>query len=165
MLLYEVGSGVREQIDTRTDSKQQALVQVARQLALKYPMNQIKTYQNAADSLRAPFWDWASNSNFPDAVTTPTISVCTYPKGIKEEIPNPLYAYTYPSAAAFAGRSTTSRCSPATGNRQLASAGLTSKVVSLHLDISHRVTSMAAWQCLLMFTSIMFSFGPQTTRL
>jgi len=109
---------------------------MAQQIALLYPNNKKRAYQNAADSLRAPFWDWASNSSLPDVATRPTISVCTYNKATKQEIPNPLYTYNYPVSASngqfgeFFGHGSTKRCTATQGNPQLDSASLKSNVVS-----------------------------------
>jgi len=117
---------------------------MAQQIALLYQNNKIRTYQNAADTLRLPFWDWAADSSMPDVTTRATISVCTYPKGTKQEIPNPLYAYNYPSSASngqfgsFSGRGSTTRCSASRGDSQLSSAGLTSLVVSHVLGRNHK---------------------------
>ena len=74
----------------------------ALQIANTYPTSLRSRYQAAAQNLRIPYWDWASNSSMPDLVNQPMISVNT-PSGILN-INNPLLMYSFhpqPSASDF----------------------------------------------------------------
>ena len=61
-----------------------------------------KTYQvdtqswvAAAQNLRAPYWDWATNSVPPSQVISDqTVSIVT-PDGQTTDVPNPLLQYTF----------------------------------------------------------------------
>jgi tyrosinase len=49
----------------------------------------------AAENLRAPYWDWASNSVPPDEVISlQNVEIIT-PDGRTTSVPNPLYQYTF----------------------------------------------------------------------
>ena len=50
-------------------------------------------YQNAAQTLRIPYWDWAINPTMPALVSNVTVTV-NGPKGL-QNIANPLYNYTF----------------------------------------------------------------------
>ncbi|KAI9789795.1 MAG: hypothetical protein M1835_001430 [Candelina submexicana] len=66
-------------------------------------------YQAAAENLRAPYWDWASNdtqSRIPDVVSAPTINVVRLsPDGTENNvsIANPLYSYKFAAIHADGG--------------------------------------------------------------
>ncbi|KAI0297681.1 tyrosinase [Russula brevipes] len=49
----------------------------------------------AAQNLRAPYWDWASNSVPPDEVISLQNVNITTPDGRTTSVPNPLYQYTF----------------------------------------------------------------------
>ncbi len=51
-------------------------------------------WQAAADQLRIPFWDWASNATMPDIVSQPMVQI-TNSLGKVETVSNPLYQYTF----------------------------------------------------------------------
>ncbi|KAI5922786.1 Di-copper centre-containing protein [Camillea tinctor] len=68
-----------------------------RQLAEEYTGDDAFTYQDAAQKFRVPFWDWASDSNLPNACVEEAITV-NGPEG-QITLHNPLYNYrwqTYP---------------------------------------------------------------------
>lgn len=76
---------------------EQVLVARAKQLAQLYPENLRAQYKQAADALRQPYWDWASDARVPPSTTTPVISVM-HPSGQRVNIDNPLWRYTIPPA-------------------------------------------------------------------
>ncbi|PFH61469.1 hypothetical protein XA68_17300 [Ophiocordyceps unilateralis] len=76
---------------------EQSLVETAKQIASQYPEDQRKEYLEAANSLRAPYWDWAATSQVPGATLPPTVKVKT-PKGQKD-VKNPLAGYQFPKNA------------------------------------------------------------------
>lgn len=72
-------------------------------MADKFPEGDTKRrYQDAADKLRAPYWDWAmkdgSGQIFHPVLTAPQIIV-TNPDGTRETITNPLQQYGYSANA------------------------------------------------------------------
>lgn len=77
--------------------QQQVLWTHAQSIAATYPSAQRSQYQNAALSLRVPYWDWAIHPALPDVVTQPQISVNT-PNG-RAMVNNPLYSYVFQSDA------------------------------------------------------------------
>ncbi|PNY24311.1 Tyrosinase [Tolypocladium capitatum] len=115
---------------------EQLLVSNAKQIASTYPGQYQQQYAAAAESLRAPFWDWAADSTVPAATVPATVQV-NFPNGQGLEgrsIPNPLYTYTIPPAVLTGEfgpfdaqmRSQTVRCPspqtyPASANGNLAS--------------------------------------------
>lgn len=64
----------------------------AQDIASKYPDSRRAEYVAAAEKLRVPYWDWASEPELPQSMITTNITVNT-PKG-SQKIPNPLYSYT-----------------------------------------------------------------------
>jgi len=73
---------------------QQALQQQALGIAQKYSDRQ--RWVTAAQNLRAPFWDWATNSvPPPEVVSLTTISILAAPGGTPADVPNPLYQYSF----------------------------------------------------------------------
>ncbi|KAK1836674.1 hypothetical protein QBC39DRAFT_56270 [Podospora conica] len=72
---------------------EQTLVSHAVRIAKLYPSNRSPTYQAAAQVLRQPFWDWASQPMLPVAVTLAHVTV-TGPEG-PVTIHNPLYNYRF----------------------------------------------------------------------
>jgi tyrosinase len=70
-------------------------------LAQQYPQRYRNEYIQAAETLRAPFWDWASESYVPQATVPTTMSV-KVPNGqvlSEVNIPNPLQTFVFPKAA------------------------------------------------------------------
>lgn len=51
-------------------------------------------WQVAADQLRIPFWDWASNYTLPDIVEQPTTQILNA-SGKYQFVNNPLYQYEF----------------------------------------------------------------------
>lgn len=82
-------------------SRQQTLFGHAKRIAQEYPKRYRYTYLRAAETLRAPYWDWGFDSNVPEATTTETI-VVNIPNGeelVPTEIQNPLSTYRFPMEA------------------------------------------------------------------
>ncbi|KAI9159091.1 Tyrosinase [Paramyrothecium foliicola] len=80
---------------------EQRLVETATKLAKLYPAKYRDQYVKAAQSLRSPYWDWASNSAVPPA-TTPAKLTVKVPNGndLKSiQVDNPLRYYRFPSSA------------------------------------------------------------------
>ena len=73
-------------------SKQQILQQHALEIALKYQDQE--RWKTAAENLRAPYWDWATNTVPPPEVVTLEIVKITTPDG-EEAVPNPLIKYAF----------------------------------------------------------------------
>ncbi|KAM3066915.1 hypothetical protein ACMFMF_009966 [Clarireedia jacksonii] len=65
----------------------------AQDIAKTYPSTIYPTYQAAADQLRIPYWDWASNAQIPSVVNSQTVTITTA-SGI-QTIKNPLYQYNF----------------------------------------------------------------------
>ncbi|KAG6040061.1 hypothetical protein E4U41_001480 [Claviceps citrina] len=99
---------------------EQLLVAEAQKIAATYPDRYRSQYMEAANNLRAPYWDWSLDSNVPP---------CTVPREMNVSVPdganlkqitinNPLQAYSYPQKArdglfgSFPDYQTTSRCPP-----------------------------------------------------
>jgi hypothetical protein len=73
---------------------QQVLQQHALDVAKTYRSDQ-QLWLNAAQNLRAPFWDWATNSvPPPEVVSLQTVNITT-PDGKTSSVPNPLLQYTF----------------------------------------------------------------------
>ncbi|KAH8662913.1 hypothetical protein BGZ60DRAFT_412262 [Tricladium varicosporioides] len=72
---------------------EQVLGTYIQNIAQQYPPELRQRYQAAADNFRIPYWDWASDSQVPPAITQPQIQVTT-PTGI-QTITNPLYQYKF----------------------------------------------------------------------
>ena len=84
---------------------QQIIWKNAQHIARSYPFSQRSKYQEAARTLRIPYWDWAINPAMPDLTNTPSITINS-PRGLCN-VSNPLYDYTFhpqPSAADFPPR-------------------------------------------------------------
>ncbi|KAF7556469.1 hypothetical protein G7Z17_g1391 [Cylindrodendrum hubeiense] len=81
---------------------EQRLVATAIKLANGYPANVRATWLKAAQTLRAPFWDWARQVSVPTATVTKRFTI-TIPNGAggtkKYTVDNPLAAYYFPKAA------------------------------------------------------------------
>ena len=70
----------------------------AQAIATTYPPENRATYIAAAETLRAPFWDWAFEAKLPLCMTTPMITINT-PTGSKN-MTNPLFSHNFrPSTA------------------------------------------------------------------
>jgi tyrosinase len=84
-----------------TDTEQQVLWTYAQDIASAYPDDQVDEYQDAALTLRHPYWDWALYPALPDVVTQTQLSINT-PQGL-QTVDNPLFAYNFQSDAAGNG--------------------------------------------------------------
>lgn len=72
---------------------QQVLASHCQNIAAGYPEDLRATYQEAADSFRFPYWDWASDNQMPEIVTQLTVTIVT-PSGV-QIVDNPLYTYKF----------------------------------------------------------------------
>ncbi|KAF8249103.1 Di-copper centre-containing protein [Wilcoxina mikolae CBS 423.85] len=75
---------------------EQLLVKHAMEIAEMFPGYDKEKYKKAAEKVRLPYWDWASDANqgrIPDVVAAQQIAV-TKPSG-SVLIKNPLYSYTF----------------------------------------------------------------------
>ncbi|RDL42060.1 uncharacterized protein BP5553_02039 [Venustampulla echinocandica] len=115
---------------------EQILGGYAQDIAKQYPASVSSVYQDAADNLRMPYWDWASTPEMPDIINHATIQIDT-PTGT-QSVSNPLLQYTFqkfpfdpsyfPSNTVFANDrytkrspdTATSESNPATANYWLA---------------------------------------------
>lgn len=77
---------------------QQALVDKAKEIAQRYPDTHKPLYVKEAETLRAPYWDWAANSSVPPITASPKARVNFHYKFNQEsvEIDNPLWSYNFP---------------------------------------------------------------------
>ncbi|KAJ6783330.1 hypothetical protein PWT90_02565 [Aphanocladium album] len=80
---------------------EQQLVRHATEIAQRYPDSVRNEYVAAAATLRAPYWDWAADSQVPPASVPSTIEVnVASGDGIQSSsIPNPLQTFRMPQAA------------------------------------------------------------------
>ncbi|PHH79246.1 hypothetical protein CDD80_5330 [Ophiocordyceps camponoti-rufipedis] len=76
----------------------QSLVSAAKQIASQYPQNVRKQYEEAANTLRAPYWDWASTEHVPPSTGPGEVTITT-PKGKNQKVTNPLANYKFPEKA------------------------------------------------------------------
>jgi len=68
--------------------------QHALEIAKTYRTDQ-QQWLSAAQNLRAPYWDWASNSvPPPEVISLQTVNITTA-DGRTTSVPNPLYQYTF----------------------------------------------------------------------
>jgi len=127
---------------------QQILVSHAANISAQYSPNVVPTYQSAAETLRIPYWDWASDPRVPDIVTNVTITV-NGPTG-RTTVPNPLYRYRFQQGSVEAGfpgalakRDETIRC--------VGDAGLEDNVTASNSNMesagSHLRTSVVRYPC------------------
>lgn len=130
------------------DFCKQTLVEHARTIALTYPEAYRAQYIEAADTLRAPFWDWATDEAVPQATVPQTLSinVPADKNDVKpKEVDNPLYTFKFTGAVLdgqfgtfdHSRRNQTYRCNedpsmsyPATANENLKARNYKSLVVS-----------------------------------
>ncbi|KAF8858063.1 Di-copper centre-containing protein [Acephala macrosclerotiorum] len=73
---------------------EQIIASSAQDIVKSYPVSMQATWQIAADQLRIPFWDWASNSTLPDIVEQPTTQILNS-SGEYQIVNNPLYQYKF----------------------------------------------------------------------
>ena len=70
------------------------LQQHALEIAKTYRNNQ-SHWISVAQNLRAPYWDWATNSvPPPEVIALQTVNIIT-PDGKTSSVPNPLYQYNF----------------------------------------------------------------------
>jgi len=73
---------------------QQSLQQNA--LAIAQTYKDKKRWVSAAQNLRAPYWDWATNSVPPaEVISLTTVTILAAPDGNPTDVTNPLYQYTF----------------------------------------------------------------------
>lgn len=72
----------------------------AKRIAASYPDAVRQSYLQAADNLRLPYWDWASEPAVPEALLPSTVKITmpASPNGTlhETEVPNPLSNYRFP---------------------------------------------------------------------
>ncbi|KAL2755917.1 hypothetical protein ACRALDRAFT_2027571 [Sodiomyces alcalophilus JCM 7366] len=121
---------------------EQVLVAQAQRIADGYPQSVRREYQEAADRLRVPYWDWAADPNVPPATIPSTVTIRRPVNGTLAAIPvrNPLAGYTYPESAQngefgrFSGFGSTKRCTqegtsyPDSANEAMSQQGLRERV-------------------------------------
>lgn len=72
---------------------QQVMQKHALDISTQYQDQQ--RWSSAAQNLRAPYWDWATNSvPPPEVISLQTVDITT-PDGNTTTVPNPLYQYTF----------------------------------------------------------------------
>ncbi|CAG8976243.1 hypothetical protein HYALB_00009418 [Hymenoscyphus albidus] len=72
---------------------EQVMASWAQTIAVQYTGADQAVYQNAADNLRFPFWDFASIPQMPPVMNGATVEINT-PTGV-QTVNNPLYQYTW----------------------------------------------------------------------
>ena len=73
---------------------QQSLQQNA--LAIAQTYKDKERWVSAAQNLRAPYWDWATNSvPPPEVISLTTVTISAAPDGNPTDVTNPLYQYTF----------------------------------------------------------------------
>ncbi|KAK1672974.1 hypothetical protein BDP55DRAFT_770548 [Colletotrichum godetiae] len=124
---------------------EQVLVHYANRIAMSYPEPHKRAYVEAAESLRAAYWDWAADSQVPPMTALPTLVTKKPVDGALQSVAvrNPFYRYNYPKTAldgsfgSFDGQNYTKRCVedgesyPDTANAKLAGYNLKEKVYNV----------------------------------
>jgi tyrosinase len=94
--LYEVRTGLRGATHATLIFDriiQQVMQQHAIVIAQQYQDQQ--RWSSAAQNLRAPYWDWATNSvPPPEVISLESVNIIT-PDGNTTSVPNPLFQYTF----------------------------------------------------------------------
>ncbi|KAK0707522.1 hypothetical protein B0H67DRAFT_670703 [Lasiosphaeris hirsuta] len=80
---------------------EQTLVSHALRIASQYPSSSSPAYQAAAQTLRQPYWDWASQPRLPTAAMVANVTV-NGPGGMVT-LRNPLYSYRFQRQSAESG--------------------------------------------------------------
>lgn len=93
--------GRRSSVGLTKTLSQQVLVSHAAKIATGYPPDIRTQYVTAVQTLRLPYWDWASDPTLPPAVYAVKITVRA-PEGIVD-VPNPLASYHFQRPAVEAG--------------------------------------------------------------
>ncbi|KAM0527778.1 hypothetical protein ACHAPS_002395 [Verticillium nonalfalfae] len=133
-----------------TDATQQTLVKHAQEIAQTYPPRYRRQYTEAADRLRAAWWDWASDSRVPPVTTQKTVVINRpYGDGVRPlRVLNPFYTYKYPQSAQdgafgrFSGVGNTKRCTQQ-GNSFPKSANELLSKISLKSQVSGKYTALS----------------------
>ncbi|CZR60853.1 related to monophenol monooxygenase precursor (tyrosinase precursor) [Phialocephala subalpina] len=73
---------------------EQVIASFAQDVVKTYPASMQATWQIAADQLRIPFWDWASNYTLPDIAEQSTTQIMNS-SGKYQTVNNPLYQYKF----------------------------------------------------------------------
>ena len=66
------------------------------QIIPQFPSGERQVWQEAADTWRLPFWDWAANPKVPNLAISDEVTV-TAPPGVTVRMPNPLYKFQMPN--------------------------------------------------------------------
>jgi tyrosinase len=80
-------------VNSLSDPTQQVLTQCAQTVAKQYTGYDSAVYQAAADKLRIPYWDWATEPRMPDIVSISNVQITT-PTGVAT-VRNPLFSYRF----------------------------------------------------------------------
>lgn len=128
------------------DMMKQILVAHAKRIALTYPTKHRARYIEAADTLRSPFWDWATDEAVPQATVPQQMSINVPSNGDvrQQDVENPLYTFKFPDAILdgefgpfdHARRSQMYRCTepnmsyPETANESIRRRGYKGMIVS-----------------------------------
>ncbi|KAG9244100.1 hypothetical protein BJ878DRAFT_86007 [Calycina marina] len=72
---------------------EQSLSHYAQKIAIMYPSVSRAPYVDAAQNLRMPYWDWASDPRMPDFLNTAQVIITT-PTGV-QNVNNPLASYKF----------------------------------------------------------------------
>ena len=85
---------------TRSYSHHHNIDYIIQQVMQQHALDIAKTYSDsswltAAQNLRAPYWDWATNIvPPPEVISLESVSIIT-PDGSTTNVPNPLFQYTF----------------------------------------------------------------------
>ena len=110
----------------------------AKDIAATYPTSNRATYQAAANDLRIPYWDWASDAQIPTSLTATSLTITT-PSG-SQSVTNPLRRYNFnprvgppdfPTSDGFANAASTTRNSQAQARLNSNAAALTDNIYTL----------------------------------
>ncbi|KAG7128760.1 Tyrosinase like protein [Verticillium longisporum] len=131
---------------------EQTLVKHAQEIAQTYPPRYRRQYVEAADRLRAAWWDWASDSRVPPVTTQKTVVINRpYGDGLRPlRVLNPFYTYKYPQAAQdgdygrFSGVGNTKRCTQQ-GNSYPKSANELLSKISLKSQVYTALSRAKSW--------------------
>ncbi|TQV97437.1 tyrosinase 2 [Cordyceps javanica] len=79
---------------------EQVLVDRAKRISMTYPEEHRPRYIEAADTLRAPFWDWAGDEAVPESTVPQTVSITVPENGqlVGKYVENPLHTFKFSQA-------------------------------------------------------------------
>lgn len=80
----------------RLTSFQQRISELAKEIASEFDEDIRAEWEEAADTWRLPFWDWATQTTVPHLSKAPIALIPTANGKGEQPIPNPLYQYRSP---------------------------------------------------------------------